>query len=66
MSTPNNAAANTIQNAQSVIRDLTTQLAEITVAIARQEEIIEGLLPYAEWETLPPVEPESTTEGEAP
>lgn len=54
---PQNAPAHLVVAAQSVIRDLTQQGAEITLAIARQQDLIEGLMPAAVWATPDPAPP---------
>lgn len=58
MQTPSNAAAQMIVQAQSIVRDLTTQAAEIQAAITRQQVLIESLTQVAEWEPA-----ESTSEN---
>lgn len=42
------AALATMQQAQSVIVDLTRQNAEINAAIARQQAVIDAMLPYVD------------------
>lgn len=59
MSQPSNPAAQMIVQAQSVIRDLTTQADEVQAAITKQQSLIDSLLPVAEW-----AEPEEEPDGE--
>lgn len=60
---PLNQAAHLIQQSQSVVRDLTTQLTEIQQAITRQQDMIDSLMPIAHWEEP---EPEPEPEPEEP
>lgn len=55
---PLNQAAHLVQQAQSVVRDLTTQLTEIQSAINRQLDVIDSLMPVAHWAEIEPEEPE--------
>lgn len=63
MQQPGNAAAEQIVRAQSIIADLTIQLAEVQAAIGRQQSTIDALLPVAVWA---PAEPEPEEAEEAP
>lgn len=59
--TPMNQAAHMIVSAQSIIKDLTSQSAEVLAAIGRQTQLITDLTPVAQWETVieePADEPE--------
>ena len=49
MENPNNAAAEQIIRAQSIVSDLTTQMGELQSAINRQLDLIDALTPIAEW-----------------
>lgn len=49
---PKNDVAHLVTQAQSVIRDLTTQLSEIQTSIQRQEALITSIIHLAEWEVM--------------
>lgn len=49
MRTPLNAAAEQIVRAQSIVSDLAAQASEIQAAITRQQDLIDQLMPLADW-----------------
>lgn len=53
MQQPWNAAAEQVVRAQSIIADLTVQLAEVQAAIGRQQSTIDALLTVAVWAPAP-------------
>lgn len=63
MTQPGNAAADQVVQAQSIIRDLTTQLGEVQAAINRQQALVDALTPIAEWAPAEP-EPEPVEGGD--
>lgn len=63
MSQSNNAAAEQIVRAQSIIKDLTTQMGELQNAISSQTDLVAMLSPIAIWEESA-IEPEVPVEGE--
>lgn len=63
MNEAGNYAAVQIDRAQSICIDLTAQIAELTTALTRQQDLIDALLPSAKWNDLtPPVEDIPTPE----
>lgn len=69
MGQSNNAAAEQIIRAQSIIRDLTTQMSELQSAVNSQTELVAMLTPLAVWADPvpdPSVEPETPEEPEEP
>lgn len=69
MGQSNNAAAEQIIRAQSIIRDLTTQMTELQAAVNSQTELVTMLTPLAVWADPAPdpsVEPEAPEETEEP